>query len=111
MRVDTIVANGRIVSPSGVVDAAIAVKDGRVVAIAERAVDEAPKALKPVWRFSLDQARARFDIISRFGRFPHRNPVLGRASTPQELTYLAKDDFIHTRSLPTSASSAISAIG
>ncbi|WP_262027489.1 DUF924 family protein [Microvirga sp. Mcv34] len=83
----------------------------RVVAIAERAVDEAPKDLKPVWRFSLDQARARFDIISRFGRFPHRNPVLGRASTPQELTYLAKDDFIHTRSLPISASSAISAIG
>ncbi|MBA1158132.1 DUF924 family protein [Microvirga mediterraneensis] len=83
----------------------------RVVAIAERALDEAPAALKPVWLFSLNQARTRFDIISRFGRFPHRNPVLGRPSTPQELTYLAKDDFVHTRSLPTSASSAISAIG
>jgi uncharacterized protein (DUF924 family) len=28
------------------------------------------------------------DIIVRFGRFPHRNEALGRASTPQELAYL-----------------------
>ena len=27
-------------------------------------------------------------IIARFGRFPHRNGVLGRASTPDELDYL-----------------------
>jgi uncharacterized protein (DUF924 family) len=28
------------------------------------------------------------DIIQRFGRFPHRNAVLGRASTPEELEFL-----------------------
>jgi uncharacterized protein (DUF924 family) len=28
------------------------------------------------------------EIIRRFGRFPHRNAVLGRASTPEEQTYL-----------------------
>jgi uncharacterized protein (DUF924 family) len=28
------------------------------------------------------------DIVARFGRFPHRNEVLGRASTPEELDYL-----------------------
>jgi uncharacterized protein (DUF924 family) len=28
------------------------------------------------------------DIISRFGRFPHRNTALGRASTPEEQTFL-----------------------
>lgn len=28
------------------------------------------------------------DIVARFGRFPHRNSVLGRASTPGELEYL-----------------------
>lgn len=28
------------------------------------------------------------DIIARFGRFPHRNAVLGRASTPEELDFL-----------------------
>lgn len=29
------------------------------------------------------------DVISRFGRFPHRNAVLNRASTPDEEAYLA----------------------
>ncbi len=28
------------------------------------------------------------DIVARFGRFPHRNEVLGRASTAEELDYL-----------------------
>jgi uncharacterized protein (DUF924 family) len=28
------------------------------------------------------------DIVARFGRFPHRNDVLGRTSTPEELEYL-----------------------
>ena len=28
------------------------------------------------------------DIVARFGRFPHRNDVLGRACTPDELDYL-----------------------
>jgi uncharacterized protein (DUF924 family) len=83
----------------------------RIVAISERAIEDAPEHLKPVWQFSLSQAQANFDVISRFGRFPHRNPVLGRASTPEELAYLTKGDFVHTRSLPASASSAISAIG
>jgi hypothetical protein len=59
----------------------------------------------------MSQAKANFDVITRFGRFPHRNPVLGRASTPKELAYLAEGDFVHTRTLPASASSAISAIG
>lgn len=30
------------------------------------------------------------DIIARFGRYPHRNRVLGRASTAQELEFLAQ---------------------
>jgi uncharacterized protein (DUF924 family) len=31
------------------------------------------------------------DIVARFGRFPHRNSVLGRQSTADELAYLAED--------------------
>ena len=27
-------------------------------------------------------------IIDRFGRFPHRNGILGRASTPAEIAFL-----------------------
>jgi uncharacterized protein (DUF924 family) len=33
-------------------------------------------------------AMAHRDIIARFGRFPHRNPVLGRVSTPEEAEFL-----------------------
>jgi uncharacterized protein (DUF924 family) len=29
-------------------------------------------------------------IIDRFGRYPHRNAVLGRASTPEELAFLTE---------------------
>jgi uncharacterized protein (DUF924 family) len=27
-------------------------------------------------------------VIARFGRFPHRNEILGRASTPEEIEFL-----------------------
>ena len=33
-------------------------------------------------------AVAHRDIIQRFGRFPHRNAILGRASTPEEIEFL-----------------------
>jgi len=33
-------------------------------------------------------AEAHKAVIDRFGRFPHRNAVLGRASTPEELAFL-----------------------
>lgn len=38
----------------------------------------------------LDYARRHRDVIARFGRFPHRNAVLGRTSTPEETIYLAQ---------------------
>ena len=34
-------------------------------------------------------AELRHDIIEKFGRFPHRNGLLGRASTGEEETYLS----------------------
>lgn len=37
--------------------------------------------------------RLHADLIARFGRFPHRNDVLGRVSTPEETEYLAKGGF------------------
>ncbi|WP_219118671.1 DUF924 family protein [Janthinobacterium sp. UMAB-56] len=36
----------------------------------------------------LDYAERHQEVIARFGRFPHRNAILGRASTPQELEFL-----------------------
>jgi len=36
----------------------------------------------------LEWAQKHFDVILRFGRFPHRNEILGRASTPEESEFL-----------------------
>lgn len=36
----------------------------------------------------LTHAQRHRDIIHRFGRFPHRNPILGRAMRPEEQRYL-----------------------
>ncbi len=37
---------------------------------------------------TLEYARRHHDIIARFGRFPHRNAILGRESTPEEVAFL-----------------------
>ena len=42
---------------------------------------------------SLKWAELHADVIRRFGRFPHRNPILGRASTPAEEAFLASGGF------------------
>lgn len=33
-------------------------------------------------------AQSHYDVIERFGRFPHRNEILGRVSTPAEIAFL-----------------------
>jgi uncharacterized protein (DUF924 family) len=38
----------------------------------------------------LRYAEQHRDIIRRFGRFPHRNQLLGRASTPEEREFLSQ---------------------
>ena len=37
---------------------------------------------------TLDFARRHASVIQRFGRFPHRNAILGRTSTPEEAAFL-----------------------
>lgn len=41
----------------------------------------------------LTYAKIHADIIARFGRFPHRNAVMGRISTPEEIAFLAQGGF------------------
>lgn len=41
----------------------------------------------------LSHAEGHRDIIRRFGRFPHRNPLLGRMTTPAEAAFLAAGGF------------------
>ena len=49
--------------------------------------------LRPEWANNFDFAVVHRDIIARFGRFAHRNPVLGRRTTPAERDYLESGGF------------------
>lgn len=40
----------------------------------------------------VDYAERHREVIERFGRFPHRNEILGRESTPEEIEYLKQPD-------------------
>jgi uncharacterized protein (DUF924 family) len=42
----------------------------------------------PGFEEMLDYAHRHRGVIARFGRFPHRNAILGRASTPDEAEFL-----------------------
>ncbi len=42
----------------------------------------------PGWSAGVGSAEKHLAIIERFGRFPHRNAILGRESTPEELEFL-----------------------
>jgi uncharacterized protein (DUF924 family) len=44
----------------------------------------------PYFDSALDYAHRHRGVIARFGRFPHRNPILGRASAAQEMEYLSQ---------------------
>ena len=52
--------------------------------------DDAGADQKHLFAEYLDFAVRHRDIIARFGRFPHRNKILGRESTPQEIAFLAE---------------------
>ena len=36
----------------------------------------------------MQYAKRHYEIIARFGRFPHRNAILGRQSTAEEAEFL-----------------------
>lgn len=58
------------------------------VACFERLLADAPDALKDILADNLRFAVLHRDIVARFGRFPHRNAVLGRESTAAEIEFL-----------------------
>lgn len=60
----------------------------RCVALFERLAARAPASLQPHIAGFLGYARRHRAVIEQLGRFPHRNAVLGRASTPTEIAYL-----------------------
>lgn len=47
-------------------------------------------SMKDVNPTGYDYAVRHYEVIARFGRFPHRNKILGRVSSPEEEDYLAQ---------------------
>lgn len=71
-----------------------------VTRLADELVQEASPDYRPWLEFSASQAYRHREVIARFGRHPHRNEVLGRQSTADELQYLAGSELVHQRSIP-----------
>jgi uncharacterized protein (DUF924 family) len=74
----------------------------RVVRHAEEEAASAPPHQKAMAEFGVSQTKAARDVIARFGRHPHRNEILGRTSTPEELEYLRTETPPHLRQPPSS---------
>ena len=60
----------------------------RAVAAFEALLEAAASSLKATCASFLAYARRHQEIIARFGRFPHRNAALGRATTAAEAAFL-----------------------
>jgi uncharacterized protein (DUF924 family) len=55
-----------------------------------RLVDDSAPELAQTFSGYLDYAVRHLEVIERFGRFPHRNAILGRVSTPEEILFLSQ---------------------
>lgn len=60
----------------------------RCVALFRELADAVSADQKPTFTGFIDFAVRHHDIIERFGRFPHRNRILGRQSTAEETEFL-----------------------
>ena len=56
-----------------------------------RLAAESPAELANPFALATQRAELHRAIVERFGRFPHRNVVLGRVSTPEETAWLASE--------------------
>ncbi len=60
------------------------------VAAYKRLLAEAPADVRGIFEGCVTFAEQHRDVIRRFGRFPHRNAVLGRTATAEELSWLGE---------------------
>jgi uncharacterized protein (DUF924 family) len=58
------------------------------VALFEKLARQAAADERTLFEGFLDYARQHRDVVARFGRFPHRNEILGRPSTADEIEFL-----------------------
>jgi uncharacterized protein (DUF924 family) len=62
------------------------------VAAYRRLLREAPQELSDAFAETLKFAELHAEVIRRFGRFPHRNRVLGRDSSAEEAAYIRQSE-------------------
>ncbi|WP_461481935.1 DUF924 family protein [Porticoccus sp.] len=62
----------------------------RSVSLFKQLLAQVPQSQRHLFAGFLDYAERHAAVIERFGRFPHRNSLLGRKSTAAELAYLAQ---------------------
>lgn len=60
----------------------------RHLALVVAAANAAPPALEQAYAAATNHAKGYLDQIRRFGRFPHRNAILGRTCTQEEMAFL-----------------------
>lgn len=58
------------------------------VRLFENLMSDATEHTRAPLQSALDYARRHAEVIAKFGRFPHRNDVLGRDSTPEERAWV-----------------------
>jgi uncharacterized protein (DUF924 family) len=61
----------------------------KAVSIFNKLADAVSPTYRETFETMVQFAELHADIVERFGRFPHRNAIVGRANTPQEDEYLA----------------------
>ncbi len=49
-----------------------------------------PESIAKMVSGSFEYAMKHYEIVKRFGRYPHRNAILGRESTPEEIEFLSE---------------------
>lgn len=63
----------------------------RAAALFAALAEDVPEAERGMYSSFVKHGEQHRSLIERFGRYPHRNEVLGRQSTPEEITYLEAD--------------------
>lgn len=58
------------------------------VSLYEKLAAEATVGEQALFADFLKYAQSHRDVVARFGRYPHRNDILGRPSTPAEIEFL-----------------------
>ena len=60
----------------------------RSVELYAKLAEEVHESIKPSFQEFHKYAKMHLDVIKEFGRFPHRNAILDRESTPEEAAFL-----------------------